>query len=84
MADDDLATANADLTTAAEFSLADAKKLGLFVVSRLAAKHHLAVQLKPSPYGGTTAVVLIPKDLVATADPIGAASAPASGATKDA
>ncbi|MEG3637236.1 sensor histidine kinase [Micromonospora palythoicola] len=83
MAEDDLAAANADLAVAAEFNLADAKKLGLFVVSRLAAKHHLAVRLKPSPYGGTTAVVLIPKDLVATADPIGAGPAPTAGVTRD-
>ncbi|GIJ35198.1 sensor histidine kinase [Micromonospora sediminimaris] len=84
MAEDDLAAANADLATAAEFNLADAKKLGLFVVSRLAAKHHLAVRLKPSPYGGTTAVVLLPKDLVTTADPIGAASSPTVGTSRDA
>jgi hypothetical protein len=84
MAEDDLAAANADLATAAEFNLADAKKLGLFVVSRLAAKHHLAVRLKPSPYGGTTAVVLIPKDLVTTADPIGATSSPTAGKSRDA
>ncbi|MGC5054760.1 nitrate- and nitrite sensing domain-containing protein [Micromonospora sp. DT48] len=84
MAEDDLDAANAGLATAVEFNLADVKKLGLFVVSRLAAKHHIAVRLKPSPYGGTTAVVLIPKDLVTTADPIVATSAPAADAAKEA
>ncbi|GIJ21971.1 sensor histidine kinase [Micromonospora lutea] len=79
MAEEDLEAANLGLATAVEFNLADAKKLGLFVVSRLAAKHHIAVRLKPSPYGGTTAVVLIPKDLVTTAEPIGAAPAPTAG-----
>ncbi|GIJ10468.1 nitrate- and nitrite sensing domain-containing protein [Micromonospora andamanensis] len=83
MAEDDVAAANAELATAAEFNLADAKKLGLFVVSRLAAKHHIAVRLKPSPYGGTTAVVLIPKDLVTTADPIGATPSPTAGGSRE-
>ena len=84
MAEDDLAGANAGLATAAEFNLADARKLGLFVVSRLAAKHQIAVRLKPSPYGGTTAVVLIPKDLVTTADPIGTTSPQTVGPPRDA
>jgi hypothetical protein len=30
------------------------------VVSRLAARHHIKVSLRPSPYGGITAVVLLP------------------------
>ena len=41
-------------------------RLGLFVVARLARKHHIGVQLRPSPYGGTRAVVLVPNDLVAS------------------
>ncbi|SIO86239.1 nitrate- and nitrite sensing domain-containing protein [Nocardiopsis sp. JB363] len=41
-------------------------RLGLFVVARLARKYDIGVQLRPSPYGGTRAVVLIPGDLVAS------------------
>ncbi|MDG4794528.1 nitrate- and nitrite sensing domain-containing protein [Micromonospora sp. WMMD1082] len=70
MDEDDLAATNEHLASATEFNLANANKLGHFVVSRLAAKHQVTVRLKPSPYGGTTAVVLIPKDLVTTAEPM--------------
>ncbi|WP_037905439.1 nitrate- and nitrite sensing domain-containing protein [Actinacidiphila yeochonensis] len=34
-------------------------RLGLFVVARLAGRHHLHVSLRPSPYRGITAIVLI-------------------------
>lgn len=40
-------------------------QLGLFVVARLAARHGIQVQLRRSPYGGTTAVVLLPDSLLA-------------------
>src|SRR5690606_25744228 len=39
-------------------------QLGLFAVSRLAEKHGIKVALKDSLYGGTTAVVLIPRELI--------------------
>ncbi|WP_051969382.1 sensor histidine kinase [Kitasatospora azatica] len=47
------------------FDLADTDRLGLFVVSRLARRHGIRVSLRASPYGGTTAVVLIPRELLA-------------------
>ncbi|MDH2426602.1 nitrate- and nitrite sensing domain-containing protein [Sphaerisporangium sp. TRM90804] len=47
-----------------EFDLADSDRLGLFVVSQLAARNGVSVLLRGSPYGGTTAIVLIPKALV--------------------
>jgi signal transduction histidine kinase len=40
-------------------------RLGLYVVSRLAERHHMRVSLQESPFGGTTAIVLIPADLLA-------------------
>ncbi len=40
------------------------RRLGLFVVARLAARHDIEVALRPSPYGGVTAVALIPSELV--------------------
>ncbi|GGS82867.1 histidine kinase [Planobispora rosea] len=58
---------NARLADPPEFDLADSDRLGLFVVGRLAARHGIRVSLRPSPYGGTTAIVLIPAELIAPA-----------------
>jgi signal transduction histidine kinase len=57
---DDISDINQRLASPPEFDLADSEQLGLFVVSRLAARHHIKVSLRPSPYGGITAVVLLP------------------------
>ncbi len=59
-----LAEFNERLANPPEFDLADSDRLGLFVVGRLAARHNIRVTLRPSPSGGTTAIVLIPLDLV--------------------
>jgi hypothetical protein len=48
-----------------DFDLADTDRLGLFVVAQLAARHGIKVTLRQSPYGGTTAIVLLPPSLVA-------------------
>ncbi|GLW12398.1 hypothetical protein Misp01_75260 [Microtetraspora sp. NBRC 13810] len=64
----DLATANDRIVNPPEFDLRDTTRLGLYVVSRLAERHGIRVTLKPSPYGGTTAVILIPMDIVAEDD----------------
>jgi len=55
---------NARLASLAEFDLAHSEQLGLFVVSRLAARHAIKVSLRRSVYGGTTAVVLMPFGVV--------------------
>ncbi|GIH62314.1 sensor histidine kinase [Microbispora siamensis] len=55
---------NARLADPPEFDLADSDRLGLFVVGQLAARHEISVVLRSSPYGGTTAIVLIPRTLV--------------------
>ncbi|MFJ9930504.1 nitrate- and nitrite sensing domain-containing protein [Streptomyces misionensis] len=44
-------------------------RLGLYVVGRLAARHGIDVSLRDSPYGGTTAVVLLPEQVLADAEP---------------
>ena len=62
-----LSEINQRLAVEQEFDLADTDRLGLFVVSRLARRHGIRVHLRPSPYGGTTAVVLIPRELLAEA-----------------
>ncbi|MGI5145095.1 nitrate- and nitrite sensing domain-containing protein [Plantactinospora sp. CA-294935] len=56
--------ANEQIATDQEFNLANASQLGLFVVSKLSQRHGVRVRLKESLYGGTTAVVLLPQDLV--------------------
>ncbi|NUT38608.1 MAG: sensor [Thermoactinospora sp.] len=43
----------------------DWDQLGLFVVATLAVRHGVQVVLRASPYGGTTAIVLIPGKLMA-------------------
>jgi signal transduction histidine kinase len=46
------------------FDLSGSDQLGLFVASQLAHKHNIRISLRSSPYGGTTAIVLIPVNLV--------------------
>ncbi|GII57059.1 hypothetical protein Pth03_54480 [Planotetraspora thailandica] len=55
---------NERLSNPPEFDLADTDRMGLFVVSRLAARREIQVTLRPSPYGGTTAIVLLPTALI--------------------
>ena len=59
-----LATLNDRLANPPDFSLADTDQLGLLVVSRLAARQEIAVSLRGSPYGGTSAIVLLPHRIV--------------------
>jgi len=59
-----LQTINQQLADPPDFDLANADQLGLFVVGKLAARHAVRVALRPSPYGGTTAVVLMPNSIV--------------------
>lgn len=64
MTSDALLEANQRLAETPEFELSDTDRLGLFVVSRLAQRQGVRVSLQPSPYGGTTAIVLIPSTLL--------------------
>lgn len=68
MADEDLAAANEQIRNPPEFNLSRTARLGLYVVAQLAERHGVQVQLRGSPYGGTTAIVLIPRELVTTDD----------------
>ncbi len=56
--------ANRRIEQSEALDLFDSDRLGLFVVSRLSARHGVRVHLRPSPYGGTTAVVLLPNFLL--------------------
>src|SRR4029077_4053533 len=55
---------NRHLASSLEFDLARSEQLGLFGVSRLAARHNIKVTLRRSVYGGTMAVVLLPFGVV--------------------
>ncbi|MCG5215316.1 nitrate- and nitrite sensing domain-containing protein [Streptosporangium soli] len=59
---------NARLASPPEFDLAGSDRMGLFVVARLAARHGIKVMLRPSPYDGTTAIVMLPPHLLAGPD----------------
>jgi signal transduction histidine kinase len=56
---------NSQLAHPPDFDMANADRLGLFVVGKLAAGRGIQVALRRSPYGGTTAVVLLPRATVA-------------------
>ncbi|GAA3785950.1 nitrate- and nitrite sensing domain-containing protein [Streptomyces coacervatus] len=67
LSDEDYASFNAQLAVEPQFdvvALADDLRLGMFVIARLATRHGIAVTLRPSPYGGTTAIVLLPHEIV--------------------
>ncbi|MFB4312530.1 nitrate- and nitrite sensing domain-containing protein [Actinomadura sp. 21ATH] len=64
MTDQDLRAANERLADPPEFDPSDSARLGLFVVARLARRHGISVTLRQSPYGGTTAIALIPAALI--------------------
>jgi signal transduction histidine kinase len=56
---------NQRLTEAPDVDLASAKMLGFFVVSQLAERHGIKVQLRHSRSGGVAALVLLPAELLA-------------------
>ncbi|MFQ3560386.1 nitrate- and nitrite sensing domain-containing protein [Streptomyces gramineus] len=75
----DYAALNAQLVRPMKFdvmALAEDLRLGMFVISQLAHRHGITVTLRRSPYGGTTAVMLIPRGIVVRND---AATPPARG-----
>jgi signal transduction histidine kinase len=69
---------NQQLAEPPDFDLANADRLGLFVGAKLAARHGVRVSLRPSPYGGTTAIVLMPNSIVATTTRLAGALADAA------
>ncbi|WP_419993327.1 nitrate- and nitrite sensing domain-containing protein [Streptomyces boninensis] len=64
MGKETLDAANERIRQSEALDLFDSDRLGLFVVSRLAARHGIKVSLRASPYGGTTVVVLLPTPLL--------------------
>jgi hypothetical protein len=75
MAEEDYTSFNEQLAVPPQFdvvALADDLRLGMFVIGRLAHRHGIAVTLRSSPYGGTTAIVLVPHEIVVREAPGGA------------
>ena len=64
---DQLTEINRQLVSPPDVDLANADQLGLFVAGKLAARHGVRISLRPSPYGGITAIVLIPDGVVVSA-----------------
>jgi signal transduction histidine kinase len=59
---------NANLANPPQFDLSGSDRLGLFIAGQLALRHDIKVTLRPSVYGGTTAIVLLPTALVVEED----------------
>ncbi|MDT0571341.1 nitrate- and nitrite sensing domain-containing protein [Streptomyces sp. DSM 3412] len=73
MSEEDYTSFNAQLAVPPQFdvvALADDLRLGMFVIARLATRHGITVTLRASPYGGTTAIVLIPDEVVVREAPV--------------
>ncbi|MFB7982249.1 sensor histidine kinase [Streptomyces vinaceus] len=79
MGPESLREANRRIEQSESLDLFDSDRLGLFVVSRLSARHGVRVHLRTSPYGGTTAVVLLPNSLLQGAIETGSGPAPEPG-----
>ena len=64
MSDDDIQAANKVLAEAPEVDLRRATMLGFHVVARLAHRYDVVVRLAPTPGGGLTALVSLPRELI--------------------
>jgi len=73
---DDMTAINERLASPPEFDLANSDQLGLFVVGQLAARHGIKVALRDSPYGGTRAIVLLPRSIIVREDDKGELAGP--------
>jgi signal transduction histidine kinase len=80
---------NERLSIPPDINPANTEQLGLFVVGQLARRHGIRVVLRPSAYGGTTAIALVPSVLIVEDGPAAitsgtripaAAGAPGNGA----
>ncbi|WP_053063624.1 nitrate- and nitrite sensing domain-containing protein [Nocardiopsis sp. RV163] len=66
MAPEDMAAINARLAAPPVIDVAVSRRMGLFVVSRLAHRHGVKLSLEEAHGGGTTAHVIFPPDLLIT------------------
>ena len=72
---------NGDLQHGAEATPDTARRMGLFVVSRLAERHDITAHLARNPGGGMTASVLLPPSVLPDVSQSGAPVAPAATTT---
>jgi signal transduction histidine kinase len=64
-----MAELNERLARPTEINPTNTEQLGLFVVGQLARRHGIIVTLRQSPFGGTTAVAMIPQRLIVDEGP---------------
>jgi signal transduction histidine kinase len=64
-----MAELNERLARPTEINPTNTEQLGLFVVGQLARRHGIIVTLRQSPFGGTTAVAMIPQRLIVEEGP---------------
>ncbi|MGW4801843.1 ATP-binding protein, partial [Nonomuraea sp. NPDC004297] len=69
MTPDELVQANERLIDAPSVDVSVSRRMGLFVVARLAHRHGIRVQLRPHGSGGLTAMVLMPESLLGAQAP---------------
>ncbi|MGI5269706.1 nitrate- and nitrite sensing domain-containing protein [Nonomuraea sp. CA-218870] len=74
MTAEELAQANERLTDTPGMDVAVSRRMGLYVVARLAHRHGVRVQLRPHAAGGLTAMVLIPESLLSQSAALAGAS----------
>ena len=79
LSQEELADINTRLANPPEFDLANSEQLGLFVVSRLAARHAIKVSLRQSVYGGTTAILLLPFGVIVREEEAGTLASQGGG-----
>jgi signal transduction histidine kinase len=70
MSDEELRAANERLERPPAIDLGLSRRLGLYVVARLASRHGIKVQLRHSWYGGITALVRLPQALLVTTEAV--------------
>ena len=64
MGAEEMAHANWRLDNPPVVDVAVSRRMGLFVVARLAARHGIRVRLRPGPAGGLTALVWLPDEVI--------------------
>ncbi|MDP4504588.1 sensor histidine kinase [Nonomuraea turcica] len=69
MTQEELVQSNERLTDAPSVDVSVSRRMGLFVVARLAHRHGIRVQLRPHSSGGLTAMVLIPENMLGSQAP---------------
>ncbi|RKT52298.1 signal transduction histidine kinase [Saccharothrix australiensis] len=77
MTEQEVADANERLAEPPDVDVAVSRRMGLYVVARLAKRHDIKVRLRSNEdiEGGTTAVVVVPETLVASSGGVGAPAA---------